>query len=149
MTATILRDAKGTTSVDIMPHSQTINSDLYVQTLKTLKKHFRMVQPHKMFLKFSFNMTTYDHTSLKIQEAITNLKWTVLPHTPYSPDLASWDFHLFGALNGANCGQRLGSADQVTEEVKKWRVQNLNWDKKRIDALVTWWHEALKVMEIM
>jgi len=43
----------------------------------------------------------------------------------------------------------LGSADQVTEEVKKWRVQNLNWDKKRIDALVTWWHEALKVMEIM
>jgi len=80
---------KGRTLVDIMPHSQSINSDLYVQTLKTLQKHFRRVRPHKMLLKISCNMTTYDHTSLKTQEAITNLKWTVLPHPPYSPDLAS------------------------------------------------------------
>jgi hypothetical protein len=87
--ATVLQDAKGRTLVDIMLHSQSINSDLYVQTLKTLQKHFRRVQPHKTLLKFSFNMTTYDHTSLKTQEAITNLKWTVLPHPPYSPDLVS------------------------------------------------------------
>jgi len=63
--------------------------DLYVQTLTKMQKHFRRVQPHKMLQKFSFNMTIYDHTSLKIQEAITNLKWAVLPHTQYSPDLAS------------------------------------------------------------
>jgi hypothetical protein len=86
---TVLQDAKRRTLVDIMPHSQTINSDLYVQTLKTLQKHFRRVQPYKMLLKFSFNITTYDHTSLKTQEAITNLKCTVLPHPPYNPDFAS------------------------------------------------------------
>jgi thiamine phosphate synthase YjbQ (UPF0047 family) len=27
--------------VDILPHAETINSDLYIQTLKTLQKHFR------------------------------------------------------------------------------------------------------------
>jgi hypothetical protein len=43
----------------------------------------------------------------------------------------------------------LGSVDQVTEEAKKWCVQNLNWDKKKTDALVTRWHKAVKVMEIM
>jgi transposase len=29
------------------------------------------------------------HTSLLITEAITKMGWTVLPHPPYSPDLAS------------------------------------------------------------
>jgi hypothetical protein len=89
-----------------------------------------------MLLKFSFNTTIYDHTSLKIQETTTNLKWVALPHPPSSPDLASWDFQLFGALKGANCGKGLGSVDQVNKEVKKWHVQNLNCDKKRTDALV-------------
>jgi hypothetical protein len=43
----------------------------------------------------------------------------------------------------------MGSVDQVTEEAKKWHIQNLNWDKKRLDALVTHWHKAVKVTEIM
>jgi hypothetical protein len=38
------------------------------------------------------------HTSLKTLEAITKFSWTVLPNPPYSPDVASSDFHLFGAL---------------------------------------------------
>jgi len=29
------------------------------------------------------------HTSLCTREAITKMGWTVLPHSPYSPDLAS------------------------------------------------------------
>jgi hypothetical protein len=42
---------------------------------------------------------------LKTQKAITKLGWTVLPHPPYSPDLAPPDLHLFRALK------------DVTEEV--------------------------------
>jgi hypothetical protein len=41
--ATVFWDADGVILVDIMPHGQTINSDLYVQTLKTLQKHIRRV----------------------------------------------------------------------------------------------------------
>jgi hypothetical protein len=28
------------------------------------------------------------------------LKWNVLPHPPYSPDLAPSDYHLFGPMKG-------------------------------------------------
>jgi len=29
-----------------------------------------------------------------------------LPHPPYSPDLASSDFHLFGTLKDVACGRK-------------------------------------------
>jgi hypothetical protein len=67
-----------------------------------------------MVLK-SFN--TQPHTSLKTQEAITKLGWSVLPYPPYSPDLAPSDFHLFGAIKDAIAGKRFRSDDEVIEEV--------------------------------
>jgi hypothetical protein len=40
-------DAEGVILVDIMPRGQTINSDLYTQTLKNLQKRLRRVRSHK------------------------------------------------------------------------------------------------------
>jgi hypothetical protein len=57
-------DAEGVISVDIVPRGQTINSDLYARTLKTLQKRFRRVRLHKMLLKFSFSTKTHDHTQV-------------------------------------------------------------------------------------
>jgi hypothetical protein len=34
------------------------------------------------------------HTRLRTREQITKMGWTMLPHPPYSPDLAPLDFHL-------------------------------------------------------
>jgi hypothetical protein len=31
-------------------------------------------------------------------EAITKIRWSVLPHPPYSPNLAPSDYHIFGEL---------------------------------------------------
>jgi transposase len=41
--------------------------------------------------------------------------WEILPHPPYSPDLASSDFHLFPKMKKHLRGQRFHS-----NEVKKW-----------------------------
>jgi histone-lysine N-methyltransferase SETMAR len=83
---------------------------------------------------------------LKTQEAITKLGWNVLPHPPYSPHLAPSDFHLFGALKDAIRKKRFGSDDKVTAEVKKWlRVQDSDWYKMGIHALVSRWHKVVEV----
>ena len=37
-------------------------------------------------------------TSLKTREVISSFGWTTISHSPYSPDLAPSDFHLFGPL---------------------------------------------------
>jgi hypothetical protein len=70
--ATAFWDAEGVILVDIMPHVQIINSDLYFQTLKNLQKHLRRVRPHKIVAEILQHTTT--HTSLKTQEAIKKLR---------------------------------------------------------------------------
>jgi histone-lysine N-methyltransferase SETMAR len=75
---------------------------------------------------------------------------TVLPHPPYSPDLAPSDFHLLGALNDAIRGKRFGSDDEITEEAKKWlQVQDSDWYKTGIHDPVSSWRKVVKFTEIM
>jgi len=76
-------------------------------------------------------MTTHQpYTSFNTEKAITKLGRTVLPHSPYSPGLASSDFHLFEALKDALCGKKLGSDDEVTAEVKNWLSTKFGLIKK-------------------
>jgi hypothetical protein len=46
--------------------------------------------------------------------------WTVLPHSPYSPDLALSDFHPFGSLKNALRGTHFEDYNSVIEAVRKW-----------------------------
>jgi hypothetical protein len=60
--------------------------------------------------------------------------------------LATQDFHLFQVLKDAIHWQRSSRYDGVTAETKKWlRVQDLNWYKKGIDVLVSWWCKDVEV----
>jgi hypothetical protein len=46
------------------------------------------------------------------------MRWNVLPRPPYSTDLASSDFHLFGPLKDALRGRRLADDDELNHSVK-------------------------------
>jgi len=62
--------------VDIVRRGQTLNSDLYIRILKTFEKRFRRVGHHRNIAEVHHDSA--DHLSLKTQEAITKLGWTVL-----------------------------------------------------------------------
>jgi histone-lysine N-methyltransferase SETMAR len=53
------------------------------------------------------------HRSLKTQKAITEFGWTVLPHPPDSPHLASSDFHQLGASEDAICIKKFETSSDV------------------------------------
>jgi histone-lysine N-methyltransferase SETMAR len=105
--ATVFWDCEVVILIDVLPRGQTINSDVYVETLKKLKKHFRKFRPHKDVTKmFLHHDNARPHTSLHTREAITKLQWTVLPHPPYSPDVAPSDYRLFSPLKDAIRGKK-------------------------------------------
>jgi histone-lysine N-methyltransferase SETMAR len=122
-----------------------INSDVYVETLKKLKKRFRRVRPHKDVTKVLLHHDNVrPHTSLHTREAITKLQWTVLPHPPYSLDLAPSDYHLFSPLKDAIRGKKFEDDEEVISEVKRsLRQRPTEWYCEGIQALTTRWRKAM------
>ena len=77
--------------------NQTLNADLYSQQVQCvhvnlLRKRPALVSRRDIVL---FHDNTRLHSARITQRRILDLNWSVLPHPPYSPDLASSDFHLF------------------------------------------------------
>lgn len=90
-------DVKGVIYWEMLERNQTINSDLYCQQLQRVADAFakkRTGSNHAIFL----HDNARPHVSNLTREKLLQLEWEVLPHPPYSPDLAPTDYHLFRAL---------------------------------------------------
>jgi transposase len=60
------------------------------------------------------------HTAKKTDETLRNFKWEVFEYPPYSPDLASSDFHLFGPLKHHLSAEHFSDGEAVEREVTAW-----------------------------
>jgi histone-lysine N-methyltransferase SETMAR len=57
-----------------------------------------------------------DHTALKSAEFVTNNNMVIVPHPPYSPDLAPYDFALFHKLKMELKGRRFETVPDIQRE---------------------------------
>ena len=100
---TIFWDAEGCILIEFLETGKTINAARYVQTLLKLRRALRDKHPgRKINLQHD---NTRPHTARLTLEKIENMGWEVLPHHPYSPDLAPSDYHLFGFVKNQMRGQ--------------------------------------------
>ncbi|GJQ87896.1 hypothetical protein Trydic_g1165 [Trypoxylus dichotomus] len=51
-----------------------------------------------------------------VKTYLETLKWEVLPHPPYSPDIASSDYHLFCSMAHDRANQQF----HLHEDIEKW-----------------------------
>ena len=90
-------DYKGPVYYETLPIYQTINSDVYIQQLikvnNAIKKNRPELANRKQIIFQQDNARP--HTSLIIWKKILEFGWDLLPHSPYSPDLAPSDYYLF------------------------------------------------------
>jgi len=93
----IFWDARGVLYTEFLTEGSTVNSDRYCATLLSLKRRIcRIRLERNTFLLRHDNARP--HCSAQTQGAMTSLKFTVVPHPPYNPDLAPSDFWLFPKL---------------------------------------------------
>jgi hypothetical protein len=60
------------------------------------------------------------HINAATRDAIQRLDFSVLPHSPYSPDPAPSNLHLFPKLQVHLTGQRFRYDEDVKSAVRKW-----------------------------
>jgi len=142
---TVFWDRKRVILLDFLEPGQTINSDRYIATLTKLKARISRVRPEKKKTTFLLQHDNVrPHTSLKTVEHIANLGWTVLPHPPYSPDLAPSDFHLFGPMKDGLRGQHFPSNDAVVRAVEQWATSaGADYYECDMQAIVHRWRKCI------
>lgn len=117
-------DCKGVLLMDILPPGQTINAELYCQQLDRLIAAVQ--QKRRRLLNGGYHQIHYlhdnarPHTATKSVQKLREIGFTVLPHPPYSPDLAPSDFYLFSPLKSAIRGKNYRSAEEIQADLDLW-----------------------------
>ncbi|KAM8702599.1 hypothetical protein ACLKA7_001935 [Drosophila subpalustris] len=97
--SSVFWDAHGIIFIDYLQKEQTINSDYYMALLERLKDEIAKKRPHMAKKKVLFHQDNAPcHKSMKTMAKLNELGFELLPHPPYSPDLAPSDYWLFADL---------------------------------------------------
>ncbi|UYV70208.1 UBE2G1 [Cordylochernes scorpioides] len=90
--------------------------------------YFELLKPGEMHNKLILQHDNAPaHNATVVKNTIKDLGWDLLPHPPYSPDLAPSDYHLFTSLGHALKNQEFLNSDIL----RKWLV---DWfDSKGIE----------------
>lgn len=116
--ASVFWDAKGILLVDYLQTGKTINSEYYCNLLDQLDVKIREKRPGLQRKKIIFHQDNAPaHTAQKTIAKISELRYELLQHPPYSPDLAPSDFWLFPHLKKFLRGKRFSSNEEVVAAV--------------------------------
>jgi len=60
------------------------------------------------------------HVAQAVKTYLETLKWEVLSHPPYSPDIAPSDYHLFRSMTHSLSEQKFSSYEDIKQWVDWW-----------------------------
>lgn len=84
------------------------------------------------------------HTANVTKKKLRDLHWEVLPHPPYSPDLAPSDFHLFRSLKGWLKGRQFNSVDETRAAIQEFfDSKDVDFYRRGFDNLVDRWQQVI------
>jgi len=93
-------------------------SDMLVNELKPMiQSKCRELLSKRVLL---LHDNAHPHTAAHTVDTLHALKYEVLKHPPYSPDLVPLDLHLFGPMKEHLWGQKFADDNEVMEVVQSW-----------------------------
>lgn len=119
--ATVFWDSHGIIFIDYLEKGKTITGVYYASLLDQLKVEIAQKRPHLQKKKILFHQDNAPaHTSIVAMAKIHELRFQLLDHPPYSPDLAPSDFFLFTNLKTALGGQRFLTNEEAITFVNSY-----------------------------
>lgn len=109
-------DSEGIVYWEFLPTGNTINAQVYCEQLDRVAEALKENRPHREQITLLHD-NARPHTANRTLEKLIELEWTVLPHPPYSPDLAPTDFKLFRSLQNGLRGKEFGTMEEISQFV--------------------------------
>jgi len=108
-------DVKGTAHKEFVPTGQNVISGFYCDVLRRLHENVRRRRP-KLWREQTW-LLHHDKapslTSVFTHQFMAKNKMAVIPHPPYSPDLAPRDFFLFPKMKLKLKGRRFDTIEEI------------------------------------
>jgi len=113
-------DIKGIVHKEFVPTGQTVNSGFYCEVLRRLREKVRRHCPQlwreQTWLLHHDNAPS--HTAVLHHQFMAKNKMAVIPHPPYSPDLAPSDFFLLPKMKLKLEGLRFDTIEEIQAETQ-------------------------------
>ena len=132
-------DCHGPLVLDFMLRGATINADRYCSTLSLLRAAIKKKCRGRLDVDnvIILHDNARPHVANKTVNKLTKFHWELLEHSPYSPNLAPSDFHLFSPLMKFLAGLRFTCDDEVKAAVRQWfHSQTADFYRSGITKLV-------------
>ena len=109
-------DQKGVVYHELLKPGETVNTDRYGPQMINLN-HALIEKRPEWATRHGKVILQHDnapaHKAKPVQDTIKALGWELLPHPPYSPDLAPSDYYLFSSMGHALAEQHFDSYEEV------------------------------------
>jgi hypothetical protein len=96
-------DMEGIVHHELLERNLTVTAERYCQQFRNLEEAIQQKRPGRRHGVILQHDDARPHTANTIKATIQELDWEILPHPPYSPDLAPSDCHLFRSLSPTIC----------------------------------------------
>ncbi|KAG5317999.1 MOS1T transposase, partial [Pseudoatta argentina] len=84
------------------------------------------------------------HVAKPVKTYLETLKWEVLPHPPYSPDIAPSDFHLFRLMAHGLADRRFHSYEEAQKWIDSWIAsKDMSFFRRVIHVLPERWEKVV------
>ncbi|KAG5318890.1 MOS1T transposase, partial [Pseudoatta argentina] len=85
------------------------------------------------------------HVAKPVKTYLETLKWEVLPHPPYSPDIAPSDFHLFRSMAHGLADRRFHSYEEAQKWIDSWIAsKDMSFFRRGIHVLPERWSKVVE-----
>lgn len=136
-------DVKGVVYYELLPHNTTITADIYCNQLQQLATQLATKRPQHGQVRFLHD-NARPHTARITREKLLQLGWEILPHPPYSPDLAPSDYHLFRSLQDFLRDKRYDSEEDIKTDLDGFfSSKPEEFYRKGIYDLPTRWQQVM------
>ncbi|UYV61889.1 hypothetical protein LAZ67_1006967 [Cordylochernes scorpioides] len=108
---------------ELLQSNETITGERYQQHLMRLSRALTIKRP--LYVKRHDKViyqhdNTRPHVAKVVKETLEALQWDVLPHPPYSPDIAPSDYHMFRSMTHGLAEQHFTSYEEAKNWVDVW-----------------------------
>ena len=103
---------KGVIYWELLPEKNRVTGTVYRAQISRLKEQVDIVGPRGPKVYFQHD-NARPHASETVRQKLDSLGWTVIPHPPFSPDLAPSDYHIFHSLSNHLRGKNYRDEEEL------------------------------------